>query len=249
MRGWLTWIAAGVAGACYSPRATEDCQVLCSAADGDRCPDGFLCGASGLCSAGGNACLGDRSDGGRCFGAGIAKLCLPPLPPGSLTLSGAINTDTDARCFYVDQPVQGARLCVISGEQIVVNGTVHAVGTRPLVLVASEVIAVNAPLEARSVHTEAVTGAGAGSCQTPEGFGEGGTGAGGAGGSFQGTGGGGGSAEGVSETPTAARLAFPDHVRGGCPGGAGGSGTSSLMGRPGAGGGTAAGATASIPRR
>jgi hypothetical protein len=236
MHGRLTWIAVGVVGACYSPRPTQDCEVICSAAGGDRCPDGFACGASGLCSAGGNACQGDLGDA-ACFGTGIARPCVPAVPPGPLMLSGIIDTDRDARCIHVDQPVQGPTLCVIAGEQIVVSGPVHAVGTRPLVLVASETITVNFMLDARTLRTEAVTGAGASSCPTPTGLGEGGVGAGGAGGSFQESGGAGGAAGGVPATMPATPVAFPDHVRGGCPGGAGGDGTSAVLGRPGAGGG------------
>jgi len=235
MRGWLTWLTA-FAGACYSPRPIGNCDVICGAAEDDRCPDGFTCGASGLCSVGGHACAGDTSEG-FCFGSGIAKPCVPTVPLGSLMLTGDLNTDTDGRCISVDQPVQGPKLCVLAGERIVVTGPVHATGSRPLVLVANETITVSAMLDARSVRTETVPGAGASSCASPFGLSEGGIGAGGAGGSFQGSGGAGGSASSVPGTAAAAATAFPDHVRGGCPGGGGGEGTGSTLSEPGAGGG------------
>ncbi len=241
MRGWLTWIAVAVVGACYSPRPNGNCEVLCSAAGGDGCPAGLTCGTSGLCSVGGHACPGDQDaglDGPEiCFGTDIARPCVPAVPPGSLMLSGVIHTDTDARCVRVDQPAQGPSLCVIAGEQIVVGGPVDAIGARPLVLVASKTITVSAMLDARSIRGEVTTGAGASSCPTPSGLSEGGMGAGGAGGSFQGSGGAGGKCNSVPGTTPAAPVAFPDHVRGGCPGGGGGEGTGSMLSKPGAGGG------------
>jgi len=238
MRGWLPWIAAGAAGACYSPRATSDCQVICNEAAGDRCPDGFACGPSGLCSAGGAACPGDRNDAGEiCFGAGIARPCVAAVPPGTLTLSGDLDTDRDARCVDVAQPAGGPRLCVIAGEQIAITGPVHAFGARPLVLVASGTIAVHIPLDASSRRGEPA-GAGAGSCRLPDGRSADAMGSGGAGGSFQGLGGTGGTSSSVGErTPPEPALSFPAHVRGGCSGGRGGEGTSSTLHRPGAGGG------------
>lgn len=235
MRGWLTWIAAGAVGACYAPRSPGDCEVICGAASDGRCPDGFTCGTSGLCSISGAACAGDRGNG-SCFGTGIAKPCVPAVPRGSLQVSGMLDTDTDAACVVVDQPVPGPPLCVIASERIAITGPVRAVGARPLVLVASEAISVDFPLEAGSHRAEAATGAGAAPCPSGVALSEGGIGAGGAGGSFHGSGGTGAAATGVPATMPLARAAFPDHVRGGCNGGAGASGTS-LAGNPGAGGG------------
>jgi hypothetical protein len=238
MRGWLLWIAAGLVGACYSPRPTADCQVICSAAEGDDCPDGFACGASGMCSASGNACPGDPGGPQICFGeeGSIAKPCVPTVPPGEVTLSDPINTDTDPRCVAVGQLAGQPKLCVIAGEQIVIGKPVHAVGSRPLVLAATETITVTAMLDARSVRGAALTGAGAIPCPAPLAGGEAGVGAGGAGGSFSGTGGAGGAGSGVAVTMPEEPIPFPDHVRGGCPGGIGGAG-SSAPGNPGAGGG------------
>ncbi|HWO19532.1 MAG TPA: hypothetical protein VNO30_12180 [Kofleriaceae bacterium] len=237
MRAWLTWIAAGVVGACYSPRPTADCQVLCSAADGDSCPDGFACGASGLCSVGGNACPGDPGGPQVCFGEGIAKPCVPAVPAGQVMLSGTINTDADTRCVVIAQRPGEPQLCVIGGQEIAIGKPVHAVGTRPLVLVATETITVTAMLDARSVRGEPVTGAGAIPCPAPLSVGEAGIGAGGVGGSFGGGGGTGAAGSGVPATAPTQPIPFPDHVRGGCPGGAGAEGTSAVVGKPGGGGG------------
>lgn len=200
LRGCLPWIAAGVVGACYSPRPSGDCEVICSTAAGEGCPDGFACGASGLCSAGGNACAGDRSGPETCFGDGIAKPCVP-VPPGSLMLSGTINTDADPRCTLVDQPARGPQLCVIAGEQLVIGKPVRAVGSRPLVLAASDTLTVSAMLDGRSLRGEPVTGAGASPCPPAIAVGEAAVGAGGAGGSFQGSGGGGSGGLIVLEAP------------------------------------------------
>jgi hypothetical protein len=238
MRGWSTWLAASLLGACYSPRASRDCEVLCNTVTGDLCPDGLTCGTSGLCSAGGNACTGDMPDRpGICFGSGIARPCVPTVPPGTVTLSGPLDTNTDPLCVPDDQPVTGPQLCVIAGERITFFGPVHATGARPLVLVASKSINVNFMLDARSIRGATDAGAGAVSCPTPAGGEEGGISSGGAGGSFQSRGGDGGLANGVATTPADPAVAFPDHVRGGCPGGAGGPGTSSVPNKPGAGGG------------
>lgn len=238
MRGWSTWLAALLLGACYAPRATRDCEVICNTAAGDLCPDDLTCGTSGLCSAGGNACTGDLPDvPGICFGTGIARPCVPAVPEGTITLSGPLDTSTDSRCVPVNQPGTGPTLCVIAGERIALSGSVHATGARPLVLVASKTIAVNFMLDARSIRGATEPGAGAISCPTPAGGEEGGLSSGGAGGSFQSRGGDGGLANGLPTTLADPAVAFPDHVRGGCAGGAGGAGTSNMPNKPGAGGG------------
>ena len=141
------------------------------------------CGGSDAASV--DAAPDVPADAGSCFGAAMVKTCLPALPASQLALDGMLDTGTDTRCF-VDQG-----WCVLAGTDVQV-GVLRVVGTRPLVLVATSAITVNA-LDAASRLTGNVLARGPGAdsstcipAQTPS------QGVGGPGGTFGGRGGDGG---------------------------------------------------------
>lgn len=186
---------------------------------------------------------GDGGGGGSaCIkGAGpsdsLIQPCFATLPTGDITLSSAINTDSDARCSMQHQAMSGPDVCVISAATITVNGTVRATGLHPLVIAATQAITVNGTLDVRGLTGQ---GAPAGADQSPclptgdgiynttnpgggGGAGFGGAGAQGGGGNLGGNGG--------------PKDAQPVYVRGGCSGGTGASQTQPPTGVAGQGGG------------
>lgn len=134
-------------------------------------------------------------DARACFGDAPFTVCLASAPSGPLTLTMAINTDTSNLCVATTSG--GAGYCVLAGTTITVDSdglTLRAMGSRPLVLVASDSITVKTSLDVSSHHTtnpsaNPETGAGAdfGGCPAPATNPA--NGGGGAGGSFNGPGG------------------------------------------------------------
>src|SRR5262249_17808428 len=138
-------------------------------------------------------------------------------------LSGALNTDVDSRCQVMSQPM-GPDVCVVAGTSVTV-GAVRAVGTRPLVIIASTTITVTEILDVSSNGGIAGAGANDAACVLGGAAGNSNNGAGGgAGGSFGGAGASGGNGAGaIGGAATAAMNAT--FVRGGCRGANGGKGT------------------------
>jgi hypothetical protein len=224
--------------------------VSCNGAAGSAaiCPGNQECMGDNLCHAPGDpTCpppdvdadvqlgdvalidLFDHSGPPYCFGSGLFQFCSDALSTEVKTLASPINTDATSTCFAT--PMSGTtEVCVIYAGRITITGSVRATGSRPLVLVAVQLIDVQGTLDAGSRRIGG-TGAGGntGTCPGPTNPGiEGGA----SGGSFHGLGGTGGAAaagtEGVAAMPFA-----PTSVRGGCPGGA----SLAPTGTPGRGGG------------
>lgn len=225
--GRLAAVVLVVCG-CYSPRVPTG-----SPCTTDRdCPGELVCAASMTCertdvdaaaSDGANDppvdALADASppaDASLCFGQGLVMLCLPQAPsaPYAVTVSTTLDTDASAVCS-----VSFDEWCVIAATEINIQnaGLLVARGSRPLVLVASDSIAVEGTLDVASTHGDPPgAGANAAACTTPVPPSY----YGGPGGSFGGLGGGGGDADGDELIPPGP-TAVPTTLRGGCPGSSG----------------------------
>lgn len=190
-----------------------------------------------------------------CYGEGLlGPICLAP-PARTLALTGASTIDTaqlgDTGCTKILAVSGGPSLCLVAARRIEVSGVLRAVGTHPLVLLASDEIAVTGFIDVSSHIRDAnagrpVAGAGArtaAACRAP--FIDGpmsdddqSGGSGGAGGSFGGLGGRGGLGAELDEAGVPAAGAAASLIAGGCPGGRGGDDSSGLGGGlAGAGGG------------
>jgi hypothetical protein len=161
-------------------------------------------------------------DARRCFGT--IQLCFNNPPMAPLVFDGVteVNTDNDPAC--TDQGENG--WCVIAATQIQVNGTLRGIGTKPLVLVAGEIV-VSGVIDVASHPGDPGAGANATVCDLGGGAS---TFAGGSGGSFAARGGNGGIATGSGVARSVSGLAATtfDVLRGGCRGNAGGSGTATV---------------------
>jgi hypothetical protein len=173
-------------------------------------------------------------DAQQCFGTGFGMRCLPALPPGPRQLSTTqmFDTGVDTNCTHV-MMVGGVESCVLTGTTVTraAGGTFRAIGTRPLVIVATEMITIDGIVSVSSLRGQG-TGAGSsiGPCATPnQGEDDAGGGGGGAGGSFMSTGGNGGNGD-TNGSPgdggtAATAMQAPTTLRGGCAGGRGGNAT------------------------
>lgn len=176
---------------------------------------------------------GDGFDAGAfCYGT-LAPACFPMAPTGGVTLTGALDTTTDARCST-------GPVCAIGAETLVID-TLDVTGSRPLALVAMTTLTIAGKLDASSTPNRIGPAANSMACSIPTPAGNGGNPGGGAGGSFGtrgGTGGkgamAGGAAGGIPGAPQQ-----PTTLLGGCPGGAGG-GAAGTIGVGGNGGGAVA---------
>lgn len=169
-------------------------------------------------------------DARQCFGTSD-PICLSAVPQAPLAVpAGTINTGVDASCTEV---VGGQ--CVLAGTQVTVNGATIAIGSRPLVIIATDMLTIGGTLDVSSTVVPRRIGAGANAsaCTVPTaGTSDSGGGGGGAGGSFGTAGGGGGTGDTNNNHPPngmapggragAAQVAM--HLRGGCPGSPGGEG-------------------------
>jgi hypothetical protein len=178
-------------------------------------------------------------------GAGLFSACLTTEPAPLLQTPATIDTRMASDCTYVipQTPPLSESVCVIVAVDIEVASTTRALGSIPLVLVATHMISVTGTLDASSART-GVNGPGNNYASCPNGLqGQTGamtlSGAGGAGATFQSIGGAGGNAESdaiLGGTP-APIAEGPTFIRGGCRGGQGGLGGAMSGGTGGAGGG------------
>jgi hypothetical protein len=269
--------AIGVFGAGCLKRPSFQCAIADECGTGGACEaDGFCSFADGACASGrrygehsgpnAGQCVGEIGpnpdgpgpdmepdgplpDARQCFGAAAYEVCLLTTPTGSVTLAGALDTDTDTRCL-VAQPGMWTTngqpdACFIVGDQITVNGALAVTGTRPLALVGPNVT-VMALLDVASHGATLGAGGNSTACTAAAtapapGADPDNVGAGGAGGSFLTKGGNGGAADmnaGTFPGGTSAAQdgAPPTILRGGCPGQPGGA-AAAAAGPPGAGGG------------
>lgn len=170
-------------------------------------------------------------DTNLCFGTGLLMLCLSALPTNPVTMGvRTLDTSDNASCTHIVAQTNGPELCVIAGTTVSVIGLITAVGSRALVLVATDEVSISAQgaIDASSKISPRRTGAAAntGTCSTAgNGENDSDGGGGGAGGSFGTVGGNGGEgisgidAEGGSTGGVQTSFAL---LRGGCRGGAGG---------------------------
>jgi hypothetical protein len=193
-------------------------------------------------------------DAQLCYGVGVVKVCFQALPTGTVTLPAGANpldTSVNTNCTQVVAQQGGPSLCVIAGMNVTVSGTLVAVGARPLVLVATDVLTVNSSgtIDVSSVGgTGARRGAGGGATEcspSAKGQNDSGGAGGGAGGSFGTVGGRGGTGDvNTSDLPigtgqggnAGAAQTSPTVLHGGCVGGAGGAGSVDPRDTGGAGG-------------
>lgn len=167
-----------------------------------------------------------------CYGT-LVPTCFPMAPTGGLTLTGPLDTTSDARC-------SPGPICAIGADNLVID-RLDVTGKRPLALVAITTLTVAGQLDASSTQNRTGPASGSVACTVPSPAGGGGNPGGGAGASFGtvgGTGGkgatGGGAAGGI---PGA--IQQPTELRGGCPGAPGG-GAAGTFGTGGNGGGALA---------
>jgi hypothetical protein len=193
-------------------------------------------------------------DAQLCYGVGVVKVCFPALPSGTVNLPGGVNpldTSVNASCTLVVAQQGGPPLCVIAGTTVTVSGTLVAIGTRPLVLVATDVLTVSSSgtIDVSSISGNGArrgAGGSAAECShSDSGQNDSGGAGGGAGGSFGTVGGKGGTGDqnnsalpigsGLGGTAGTVQIA-PTVLHGGCAGGAGGAGSVDPRDTGGAGG-------------
>lgn len=166
-----------------------------------------------------------------CFGpaSGALRICLPTLPTQPLVVPASVDTDACPGGFVIDPSPAAPDVCVLAGTTATISGTVTAIGTRPLVLLATGAMVVgpSATIDVSS-YRNGQRGAGANHTGCPEGGAPGSSangGGGGAGGSHQ-TRGGNGGAGGGGAAGTAGATGTQPFLRGGCRGANGGAGSS-----------------------
>nr|MBA3392908.1 hypothetical protein [Deltaproteobacteria bacterium] len=97
-----------------------------------------------------------------CFGTGFGAVCLPAAPSTPLALPATAAFDTGGGgCTHV-VTLGGTAMCVLAGTTVTLAAatTFRAIGPRPLIIVASQTMAINGSLSVSSLRG-AGTGAGA----------------------------------------------------------------------------------------
>ncbi len=193
----------------------------------------------------------DSSTGEFCLGPTGFKVCLAAAPTNApITISSSLTLDTSPGVSPLCAPTQPASwkaagqpdACFLISTDVTFSApVVQAVGTRPLVVFASNAITVGTQLDVATHIGSMMRGAGspAPGCVAPQAAGNATSGGGGGGGgSFMGKGGDGGNGGSSNNRGAAAPSdsSAPVVLRGGCPGGVGGTGAQP-GGAPGAGGG------------
>jgi hypothetical protein len=222
---WRSFALVGLTG-CFAPTPVP----------GSPCPTG-VCPSSFVCSPATQTCeraaidanvadatpLVDAAPG--CFGIGVVVICPKAAVMDPLVLATPIDTGGPACIAYTGS--QPGELCVLAGTNVTVLGRVMASGPRPLVLLATDTLAIEGVLDVAS-RAGGVRGpnSSASACARMVAQGD----RGGPGGTFGGRGGSGGAGETNGPQPSAP-LAVVAQLRAGCDGGA----ASSALG--GAGGG------------
>jgi hypothetical protein len=244
-RSWFVALMAFAPG-CFHP--TFD-HTACGAAE--VCPAGQACnGTTGFCEASetrdggvelGDAMPGDTNPGNLdarlCFGGGLINVCLSSAPNKAVSFPAGTLLDTSgtANCTRTMAQAGGPDLCIIAGTTVTIGGTLTVIGSRALVLVATDRTTVSGTLDVSSTSGGRLgAAANQGDCAS-SGVGADDTGgAGGGGGAGLGTRGGAGgtgdlndngppAGQGRAGIAGAARGALTV-LRGGCRGGDGGAG-------------------------
>ncbi len=230
----LTAVAvAASAAACYSsnPATGSPCD------DGTQCPPGLECSPASLTCE--RSAVDARrvdsppTDAMNCIGDGYTRYCFDSLPTNTVELASpaGISTDPGASAFC---SADFADVCMVAGGTISIGAMGTATGTRPLVLVATTTITVEAggTIDVAS-HDGTTVGAGADPSDCVAGtppvmF------AGNYGGSFGGIGGSGGRGSAGATGGMPPPAITPSSLRGGCAGG-NGSGSNPTAGGQGGG--------------
>src|ERR1051325_3628758 len=143
-------------------------------------------------------------DAQSCFGEGAWEVCLQPLPPGPVTLSGPLDTTSSTMCLQTQPEPWMANgqpaACFVVGTTISMGANVQVTGSRPLVLVATKTVSLGSLLDAAGHAGVPGPGGPATSCPTfptPAPASNTNGGGGGAGASFSTKGGNGGTGNGA----------------------------------------------------
>jgi hypothetical protein len=177
------------------------------------------------------------ADGANCFGSGTFTVCLDALPTAAVSLPQALNTDTSPLCMAI--PASWIALgqgpaCFVIAPDLTVNGALRVTGSRPLVMLGTAQIKVDASIDIASHGATAGAGAQSSQCVTPPtGQNDSLGGGGGAGGTFMSVGGSGGAGNGGTATGATAPPATsskPSTLHGGCRGSPGGASVASAFG-------------------
>jgi len=190
---------------------------------------------------------GQPLDAQLCIGRGLIQVCVTVEPTNTLTPTGMIDTSSASNCT-VRPFLGGIEQCAIIARNININSTVLAIGSRPLILVATDDISITAAgtLDASSrfgVRKGAGTGLGGCGALKPAEDDSGG-GGGGGGGGFGTSGGDGGTGDaddnGAGDDALGGGgggVVTASGLRGGCSGSKGGAAGGNLGGLGGEGGG------------
>lgn len=266
MRTWVVAIVAAVVvmvAGCGQRQDSFPCTDDASCGVGGKCEPGFnLCSFSNdaKCGPGGRSfgdlggansgqCVGSTPlpDGGMadappdarlfCYGNSPFTICLAAAPTQPLMTSDLPTIDTTNSTRCIATVTGGSNYCVIAATTINVDNELRATGTKPLVLLASDMITMGARVDVGS-HRGATPEAGAGAPTSCAGGTPPANGGGGAGGSMiglGGTGGNGNNGAGAGGTP-APGAGLPGNIaalRGGCPGQDGQGGNKGIGGNGG----------------
>ncbi len=188
----------------------------------------------------------DAPNGAFCLGPSGWSVCMTSVPTQPLTLPNTIDTSLASSCQTAGVTMSGQpSVCFIVATDITIASDVTVDGSEPLVLVATNTIAIDAALDVSAYHAGG-TGPGGGSSASCQAFPsaphlDNSGGGGGAGASFMTAGGRGGTGNGNAATAGASPPAdstAPDVLRPGCRGQDGGDGIgTSSHGTGGSGGG------------
>lgn len=223
-RAWLVLLAA-----CYHSNSLAPCETACSA-DNPICPDGQTCGSdlrchgidTDRCQAVADAPASPDSLPADamlpCFARGLPDfqpVCVNPvLTVQSTVLTGELDTDGSMCTTHAQLHAGEPDACAIVAHEITVE-SLHPFGSRPLVLVALDVLTIMDKGVLDVGSTPDRLGAASGTVACAQLAAPSGTCAGYAGGSFGGQGGpGGASVAGAAQSP--GTTTAPDGLRGGC---------------------------------
>ncbi|HMG52413.1 MAG TPA: hypothetical protein VK601_03000, partial [Kofleriaceae bacterium] len=147
------------------PGGTCESNGFCSFAD-STCESGRRFGelggaSSGECVPAGGAMIDASIDAPpdvppdvlACYGNGLVRVCFnaPPMTPLPIAAPMTVDTMTSPLCAATVSG--GANYCVIVATSISVDATLRATGTKPLVLIASDMITVGATIDVGSHRT------------------------------------------------------------------------------------------------
>jgi hypothetical protein len=236
MQNGLAVCLLALVSACFNPRFGPDLQC----ASGGVCPAGLICvedrcvPLSGPDAAEPDAAL----DAPMCFGT-VVPICFSVLPTTAVTFPPGLSTviDTSVPAMCSPDHDKADQYCVIAGTSVRLSSTslLRAEGHKPLVLLSTSSIVIEAAAIVDASSNAGQAGAGAdpqSMCKDTAGMEDF---SGGFGGSFGGKGGTGEPNDGGPKVADDPLSAPPSTLRGGCPGGRGGT-RPVAGGIPGAGG-------------